>query len=306
MSAVSPTQAPPSTRPQPPKTWRSWLVGRPLLDRRRRPPDHRQGRRPRRLRLRRALVHGLRDPGDPDHPGRGRHARPSTTPVPISVAIVRAARHRDRSRTSRPSTPTRAAAAPTSWPATTWASCPRRSPARRCSPTTSSRWPCRSRRAWRRSPRPIPALYDHRVALAITLVIVIMIVNLRGVKESGTIFAIPTYFFIAMMFLTVGIGLCPPCRRAASGSVADPPPPGAGTASAGREPVPAAARLLQRHHRPHRRGGDLQRHHRLQGAAQPQRRHHPDLDVGHPGRAVPGHHLPGRSTSARCRRRRRP
>jgi len=32
-------------------------------------------------------------------------------------------------------------------------------------------------------------------------------VNLRGVKESGLVFALPTYFFVAMMYLTVGVGL---------------------------------------------------------------------------------------------------
>src|SRR5689334_4196317 len=32
------------------------------------------------------------------------------------------------------------------------------------------------------------------------------LVNLRGVKESGRAFAGPTYFFIGMMFLTLGVG----------------------------------------------------------------------------------------------------
>ena len=32
-------------------------------------------------------------------------------------------------------------------------------------------------------------------------------INLRGVKESGMAFAVPTYFFVVMMFITVGIGL---------------------------------------------------------------------------------------------------
>ena len=34
-----------------------------------------------------------------------------------------------------------------------------------------------------------------------------MLINLRGVKESGRAFALPTYFFIVMMFFTVGTGL---------------------------------------------------------------------------------------------------
>src|SRR6187401_695300 len=41
-----------------------------------------------------------------------------------------------------------------------------------------------------------PALFAHRVALSITLVLAIMVINLRGVKESGRIFAVPTYFFV--------------------------------------------------------------------------------------------------------------
>jgi len=49
-----------------------------------------------------------------------------------------------------------------------------------------------------------------------------MIVNLRGVRESGRAFAIPTYFFLLMMVLTLGTGLV----RAVTGtlgSVIDPP-----------------------------------------------------------------------------------
>jgi hypothetical protein len=48
-----------------------------------------------------------------------------------------------------------------------------------------------------------------------------MFVNLRGVKESGAVFAIPTYFFIVMMFATVGIGF----YRHLSGSLGTVPDP---------------------------------------------------------------------------------
>jgi len=51
-----------------------------------------------------------------------------------------------------------------------------------------------------------PNLYAFRVEIAVGLVMFIMIINLRGVKESGTTFAIPTYFFVITMFLTVGLG----------------------------------------------------------------------------------------------------
>ncbi len=51
-----------------------------------------------------------------------------------------------------------------------------------------------------------PALYPHRVIIAVALVLFVMLINLRGVKESGVTFAIPTYFFLVMMFLTIIIG----------------------------------------------------------------------------------------------------
>ena len=53
----------------------------------------------------------------------------------------------------------------------------------------------------------IPVLYDFRVVIAVAMVLFVMFINLRGVKESGTTFAIPTYFFVVMMFVTVGFGL---------------------------------------------------------------------------------------------------
>ncbi len=52
-----------------------------------------------------------------------------------------------------------------------------------------------------------PSLFEHRVGLAVGLVLAITIVNLRGVRESGAFFAAPTYFFLVTMSATVGIGL---------------------------------------------------------------------------------------------------
>lgn len=51
-----------------------------------------------------------------------------------------------------------------------------------------------------------PALYPYRVEIAVFMVFLIMLINLRGVKESGATFAVPTYFFVVTMFLTVGLG----------------------------------------------------------------------------------------------------
>jgi len=51
-----------------------------------------------------------------------------------------------------------------------------------------------------------PFLLPYRVPLAVGLIMIIMVANLRGVRESGTVFAIPTYFFLVTTFLTVGVG----------------------------------------------------------------------------------------------------
>ncbi len=51
-----------------------------------------------------------------------------------------------------------------------------------------------------------PELYDWRVPIALALVGFMTLINLRGVKESGTAFAIPTYFFVVMTIFTIGVG----------------------------------------------------------------------------------------------------
>src|SRR5918911_644182 len=50
----------------------------------------------------------------------------------------------------------------------------------------------------------IPALRGHEALFAVVVVVVLMTMNLRGVKESGTLFAVPTYLF---MFAIIGMGL---------------------------------------------------------------------------------------------------
>lgn len=51
-----------------------------------------------------------------------------------------------------------------------------------------------------------PGLVPYRIFIAVSMVFLIMLINLRGVKESGITFAIPTYFFVGVMVLTVGLG----------------------------------------------------------------------------------------------------
>jgi len=51
-----------------------------------------------------------------------------------------------------------------------------------------------------------PALFDFKVHLSLLLILFITFVNLRGIKESGRIFAFPTYCFVTMMALLLGAG----------------------------------------------------------------------------------------------------
>ena len=62
----------------------------------------------------------------------------------------------------------------------------------------------------------VPSLTNHRVLLSLLFVALITLINLRGVRESGTVFAFPTYAFIASILLMIAVGLvrcvggCPP------------------------------------------------------------------------------------------------
>ena len=51
-----------------------------------------------------------------------------------------------------------------------------------------------------------PGLYAYRVEITVGLILFVMLVNMRGVKESGATFAIPTYFFLVLAFFTVIVG----------------------------------------------------------------------------------------------------
>ncbi|HJS27638.1 MAG TPA: APC family permease, partial [Actinomycetota bacterium] len=52
-----------------------------------------------------------------------------------------------------------------------------------------------------------PALFPYRVELSVLFIWFIAWANLRGVRESGRMFVVPTYFFVVMMFVLIGAGL---------------------------------------------------------------------------------------------------
>ncbi len=51
-----------------------------------------------------------------------------------------------------------------------------------------------------------PTLLPYKVEIALAFIALMTVVNLRGVKESGLAFAVPTYIFLALTLITIGVG----------------------------------------------------------------------------------------------------
>jgi amino acid transporter len=76
----------------------------------------------------------------------------------------------------------------------------------------------------------VPSLASHQVGLSLFFILLLTVVNLRGVRESGILFAVPTYAFVVVMFALIGTGV----GKCAAGAcpqahVPDPLVAGAGT-----------------------------------------------------------------------------
>jgi amino acid transporter len=73
----------------------------------------------------------------------------------------------------------------------------------------------------------VPSLLPHTVSLCVGILVVITVLNLRGVREAGTTFAVPTYLFIGTLLITIFAGIF---RVVLAGghptpAIALPPPP---------------------------------------------------------------------------------
>src|SRR3989441_9950311 len=53
----------------------------------------------------------------------------------------------------------------------------------------------------------VPSLLPHTVSLCVGILIVITVLNLRGVREAGTAFAVPTYLFVGTLLVTIVAGV---------------------------------------------------------------------------------------------------
>src|SRR5262245_46777969 len=84
-----------------------------------------------------------------------------------------------------------------------------------------------------------PALAEYRVEIALGAIALITVINLRGVKESGIIFAVPTYLFVISMFALIAMGIF-----RVIGTGATPLPPDPAHLPAASEVVPLGLFLL--------------------------------------------------------------
>jgi amino acid transporter len=68
----------------------------------------------------------------------------------------------------------------------------------------------------------VPMLFPHREAFCLLAIILVVMVNLRGVRESGKIFATPTYVFIGSILLMLLVGLAQFVLGQSPGTLAQP------------------------------------------------------------------------------------
>ena len=52
----------------------------------------------------------------------------------------------------------------------------------------------------------VPSLFEHRIAMGVAAIVLMVTVNLRGIRESGLVFAIPTHLSIVVLMGMVGLG----------------------------------------------------------------------------------------------------
>ena len=77
-----------------------------------------------------------------------------------------------------------------------------------------------------------PSLSAHKVSISLLFVVLLTVVNLRGVRESGILFAVPTYAFVAAMLAMIGTGVGK-CALGTCGQAQVPHPIAAGAGAVG-------------------------------------------------------------------------
>lgn len=65
-----------------------------------------------------------------------------------------------------------------------------------------------------------PLIAAHKIIVGCLIIVFIMVLNLRGIKESASIFALPTYLFIASFLMMIGVGF----YKYLTGQILEPAP----------------------------------------------------------------------------------
>lgn len=71
----------------------------------------------------------------------------------------------------------------------------------------------------------VPALQPYTLSLCLAVLLIVTIVNLRGVRDTGLVFLLPTYFFVGTLLLTLGLGLFKTIASGGAPHPVVPPPP---------------------------------------------------------------------------------
>ncbi|PZV07933.1 MAG: amino acid permease [Leptolyngbya sp.] len=79
----------------------------------------------------------------------------------------------------------------------------------------------------------LPGLRPYIVEICLVFIFLITLANLRGVKESGKLFMVPTYAFVVSIFLMIGVGI----YHQLTGQVVSSPPPLEAIPTSGTETI---------------------------------------------------------------------
>jgi len=74
-------------------------------------------------------------------------------------------------------------------------------------------------------PRFGPALHQYQLAMCLVILVAIAIVNMRGVKETGAVFMLPTFLFVGTLLMTIGVGVYRALQAHGHPIALAPPPP---------------------------------------------------------------------------------
>ncbi len=135
-----------------------------------------------------------------------------------------------------------------------------------------------------------PTLQPHTLALCLAILLILTLINVRGIKDTGTAFLIPTYLFVGTLLLVIIVGAVR--ALAAHGHpVAIVEPPHLPVSAVHALPLAPRQGLRQRMHRHDRSRSRLQRRHGLPRTHPEERQTHPHHHH-HPAHGLPRRHRP--------------